>query len=39
MSEKDGTYEMRIALPGFEAKEVEETATLSDIVVRAARKQ
>ena len=39
LSEKDGTYEMRIALPGFEAKEVEVTATPSDIVVHAATKQ
>jgi HSP20 family protein len=30
---------MRIALPGFEAKEVEVTAAPSDIVVHAATKQ
>jgi HSP20 family molecular chaperone IbpA len=36
LSEKDGVYEMRIALPGFEAKDIEVTATSSEIVVHAA---
>jgi HSP20 family protein len=39
LSEKDGAYEMQIALPGFEAKEVEVTATPLEIVVHAATKQ
>jgi len=39
LSEKDGAYKMEIALPGFEAKEVEVTATGSEIVVHAATKQ
>ena len=39
LAEKDGTYEMRISLPGFEAKEVEVTATPNEIVVHAATKQ
>ncbi len=39
LCEKDGTYEMRVALPGFDAKEVEVTATPSEIVVHAATKQ
>jgi HSP20 family protein len=39
LSEKDGAYQVQIALPGFEAKEVEVTATPSEIVVHAAAKQ
>jgi HSP20 family protein len=39
LSEKDGAYEIQIALPGFEPKEVEVTATPSEIVVHAATKQ
>lgn len=39
LSEKDGAYEVQIALPGFEAKEVEVTATPAEIVVHAASKQ
>lgn len=39
LSEKDGVYEMHIALPGFHAKEVEITATPSGIVVHAAAKR
>jgi HSP20 family protein len=39
LSEKDGAYKAEIALPGFEAKDVEVTATPSEIVVHAAMKQ
>jgi HSP20 family protein len=39
LSEKDGVYKMEIALPGFEAKDVEVTATPSELVVHAAMKQ
>jgi HSP20 family protein len=39
LSEKDGAYKMEIALPGFEAKEIEVTATPSEIVVHAATKE
>jgi HSP20 family protein len=38
LAEKDGAYEMRISLPGFEAKDVEVTATPNEIVVHAASK-
>ena len=39
LAEKDGSYEMRISLPGFEAKEVEVTAAPNEIVVHAATKE
>jgi HSP20 family molecular chaperone IbpA len=39
LREKDGAYKLEIALPGFEAKEVQVTATASEIVVHAAAKQ
>jgi HSP20 family protein len=39
LSEKDGAYKMQIALPGFDAKDVEVTATPSEVVVHAAMKQ
>jgi len=39
LAEKDGTYEMRISLPGFEAKEVEVTAAPNEIVVHATTKE
>jgi len=39
LSEKDGAYTLEIALPGFQAKEVEVTATASEIVVHAALKE
>ena len=38
LAEKDGAYEIQITLPGFEAKDVEVTATPSEIVVHAATK-
>jgi HSP20 family protein len=39
LAEKDGAYEMQIALPGFEAKEVEVTATPAEIIVHAATEE
>jgi HSP20 family protein len=39
LAEKNGAYEMQITLPGFEAKDVEVTATPSEIVVHAATKE
>jgi HSP20 family molecular chaperone IbpA len=34
--EKQGAYEMEITLPGFEAKDVEVTATPTEVIVHAA---
>jgi HSP20 family molecular chaperone IbpA len=39
LSEKDGVYDVQIALPGFEAKEVEVTATPPETVLHAVSKQ
>jgi HSP20 family molecular chaperone IbpA len=39
LGEKDGAYDVQIALPGFDVKDVEVTATPSEIVVHAAAKQ
>jgi HSP20 family molecular chaperone IbpA len=39
LSEKAGAYDVQIALPGFDVKHVEVTATPSEIVVHAAAKQ
>lgn len=39
LAEKDGSYEMQITLPGFEAKDIEVTATPSEIIVHAATKE
>lgn len=36
LAEKDGAYDMQITLPGFEAQDVEVTATPSEILVHAA---
>jgi len=36
MSRKDDAYEMQITLPGFETKDVQVTATPSEIIVHAA---
>jgi len=39
LTEKDGAYQMEIALPGFAAKDVEVTATPNEIIVHAATKE
>ena len=39
LTEKNGAYEMQIALPGFEVKDVEVTATPTEIIVHAATKE
>jgi len=39
LSEKNSAYEIRITLPGFEAKDVEVTATPTEVVVHAATKE
>ncbi len=36
LAEKDTAYELEIALPGFEAKDVEVTATPNEVIVHAA---
>ncbi len=36
LTEKGGNYEVQVTLPGFDAKEVQVTATAGEIVVRAA---
>jgi HSP20 family protein len=36
LTEKDGAYKVRIPLPGFEAKDVEVTATRNEVIVHAA---
>ncbi len=39
LTEKDGLYQMEIALPGFAAKDVEVTATANEVIVHAATKE
>lgn len=39
MLEKDGAYDVQIVLPGFDAKQVEVTATPSEIIVHAAARE
>lgn len=39
LAEKDGAYEIQIALPGFEGKEVDVTATPTEVLVHAATKE
>jgi HSP20 family protein len=39
LTEKDGAYQVQVALPGFEAKDIEVTATPTDIAIRAEAKQ
>ena len=39
LAEKDGAYEIQIALPGFEVNEVEVTATPAEVLVHAATKK
>ena len=36
LTEKDGAYELEMTLPGFEAKDVEVTATPNEVIVHAA---
>lgn len=36
LTQKDGSYQVRISLPGFEAKDVEVTATPEEVLVHAA---
>jgi hypothetical protein len=36
LSEKDSSYQMQIALPGFEARDIELTATPTELIVHAA---
>jgi len=38
LSENDGVYQMRVALPGFTPQEIEVTATPSEIVMHAFHK-
>jgi HSP20 family protein len=37
--EKDGAYELQMTLPGFEAKDVEVTATPTEVIVHAATEE
>jgi HSP20 family protein len=39
LAEKDGAYDIEVTLPGFEPKDIEVTATPSEIVVHAATKE
>ena len=39
LTEKDGAYDVQVALPGFDAKQVEVTATPNEIIVRAATEE
>jgi HSP20 family protein len=39
LAEKDGAYELQVALPGFDAKDVEVTATATEIIVHASSSQ
>lgn len=39
LTEKDGAYQIEVALPGFAAKDVEVTATPGEIIVHAATKE
>lgn len=39
LAEKDGKYDIQIALPGFETKDVEVTTTPSEIVIHAEAKE
>ncbi len=39
LAEKDGGYELQVALPGFDAKDVEVTATPTEIIVHASFRQ
>jgi HSP20 family molecular chaperone IbpA len=36
LTEKDGSYELEMTLPGFELKDVEVTATPNEVIVHAA---
>lgn len=39
LAEKDGAYELQIALPGFDVKDIQVTATPTEIIVRASSSQ
>jgi HSP20 family molecular chaperone IbpA len=39
LAEKDNAYEIQVALPGFDPKDLEVTATPEEIIVRAASEQ
>ena len=39
LAEKDGTYEIQVTLPGFEAKDVEVAATPTEVVVHASTQE
>jgi len=39
LAEKAGSYQMQISLPGFETKDVEVTATPTEVIVHAATKE
>ena len=39
LAEKDGAYQMQVALPGFEHKDIEVTATSTEIIVHAETKE
>ena len=39
LAEKDGSYQMHVSLPGFETKDVEVTATPTEVIVHAATKE
>jgi|SRR5579872_3167184 len=39
LAERDGKYEIQVSLPGFETKDVEVTATSSEVIIHAATKE
>lgn len=39
LAEKDGAYELQIALPGFDVKDVQVTATPTEIIVHASSRE
>jgi len=39
LAEKDSAYLMQVALPGFEGKDIEVTATPTEVIVHAATKK
>jgi len=39
LAEKDGTYEIQVALPGFETQDVEVTTTPNEVIIHAETKE
>jgi HSP20 family molecular chaperone IbpA len=39
LAEKDGAYEIKVTLPGFEAKDVEVTTTPTEVIIHASNEE